>query len=170
MENKSLQYKLDRKSLQYNLGFLIGEYIISQYLPVIDICHFSTNNVIKVTEEEMSEHQKLSDIWYSRYHIDKNNNRINQEDWANLRKFDVYLTNKYLPKTLECCIPIVIDLDNDLTEIKEGIRTSLWDSDVCEYNINLDKIRIEECKGNFFRKDMIMVYLELDSKFDENGE
>lgn len=161
---------MERKSLQYNLGFLIGEYIISQYLPVLDICHFSTNNVIKTTEEEKAESTRLDDIWYHKLEEDKRCKVTNlaKKEWIDVRKYNVYLTNKYLPKTLECCIPIVINLDNDLTKIKKGIRTSLWDSDVCEYNINLDKIRIEECKEAFFREDMIMVYLELDSKFDDN--
>lgn len=159
------------KSLQYNLGFLIGEYIISQYLPVLNICHFGTNHVIDVTEEEQIEHNRLSDVWYTQYEIEKHNKskgKLAQKEWIDLRTYDVFLTNKYLPKTLKCFIPIVIDLDQDLSEIKDGIRTSLWNSDVCEYNLAIDKIQVIKPKETILQEDVIIVNLELDSKFDEN--
>jgi hypothetical protein len=50
-----------------------------------------------------------------------------------LRAYHKELEDKYLPKVLVCHVdPInVVDME----EFKKGVRTSLWDCDMCHYNI-----------------------------------
>jgi hypothetical protein len=47
---------------------------------------------------------------------------------------------KYLPQTLECVFSLIrID---DMNKFKEGIKESLWNCDMCSYNIDEEKIEI----------------------------
>ncbi len=51
------------------------------------------------------------------------------------------LEKKYLPNSLECTLRLI--KFNDEKEFKEGLRSSLWDCDMCSYNIEIENIKIE---------------------------
>ena len=75
--------------------------------------------------------KRLSDFWY-----DNHNEKLHGVDdpnWVTLRDYHKELEDKYLPKVLTC----YIDPFNvvDMEEFKRGVRTALWDCDMCHYNI-----------------------------------
>lgn len=130
------------KSVEYQLGFMIGDYIYQKYLPVLDV-NSQTNNTIKVSEEDRIKFEKLSNIWFEKYGRGENKDAA-KTDWFNLRTFDHYLEKKYLPHTLECYV-CHIDVEN-IEELKLGIHDALWECDVCCYKIEPNDIKIESDK------------------------
>lgn len=71
------------------------------------------------------------------------------------------LEKKYLPQVLECYVN-KIDVEN-ITELKAGIRLTLWDCDICSYKIeNDDDIIIEEQKYPFDYQTLIKLNLDID--------
>ena len=56
-------------------------------------------------------------------------------------KLKKYYALKYLPKKLDCHLRLL--KINDKKEFKEGLRSSLWDCDMCSYNIEIENIKIE---------------------------
>ncbi|MCK9416839.1 hypothetical protein M0Q97_09305 [Candidatus Dojkabacteria bacterium] len=139
--------KLESKSIEYQLGYMIGEYIVAAYLPTIDVyCH--TSHTICVSEEDRLEYERLDNLWYENYNHGKNKNEA-KEDWFNLRTFAMSLEKKYLPHILECRI-YPIDVKN-IIDLKQGIRDSLWDCDNCCYKIKTDDdIIIEKYEPPFY--------------------
>jgi hypothetical protein len=59
-ENKSY---LDKITMDYQLGFFVGECIVDRYLPTLSTDLFQTNKVIKVSEEDSIENKRLDDEW-----------------------------------------------------------------------------------------------------------
>lgn len=116
------------KSTEYNLGYMIGEYILWQYLPTLNIHPCQSCHVIEVSTDEMTEFNRLHDIWF---HL---RNKSGERDiaWEQLKIYEKYLDTKYLPETVECYLPITL---SDITEnIEQGIYQSLWDSDCSCYD------------------------------------
>ena len=70
-EEKIEQIKQDRIDYKNNLssekqlGFFVGEYIISHYLPTLSTSILKTRKVIQVNDEDSKEHEKLDKEWYS---------------------------------------------------------------------------------------------------------
>lgn len=152
--------KLEPKSIEYQLGFMIGEYIVAEYLPTIDVyCH--TNHTICVSEEDKLESERLNKLWLKNYNHGKNKDEA-KEDWFNLRKFDMELEKKYLPHTLECRIyPIEVE---NVVDLKKGIRDSLWNCDRCCYKIETDEdIIIERVEPPFYLS-IVKLNLDMDDK------
>jgi hypothetical protein len=122
--------KVKSTTMEYQIGWYVGQLIFDKYLPCLDVDMIHTNQVIYVTPEESAEAKRLNDIWYENCNSD-----IKAEDdpWMTLRAYHKELENKYLPKELKCHVdPInVIDIE----EFKKGLRTSLWNCDICHYNI-----------------------------------
>jgi hypothetical protein len=129
----------EKESAEAQLGYMIGEYIVLRFLPVLNTSMIKTNNIINVSEEELIEYKRLDELWYKNHGKNKPEAK---EDWFNLRKFDHELEKKYLPHILECNLYYVIDVEN-IIDLKAGIRKSLWDCDVCCYKIEPDDIIIE---------------------------
>ena len=63
------------QSAHFNLGVLIGEYIISHNLPTLDLDIFKTKNVINTSEDEKIEYNRLKNIYFN----DKN--EIPENKW-----------------------------------------------------------------------------------------
>jgi hypothetical protein len=147
--------KPESKSVEYQLGFMIGDYIVAEYLPTIDI-YCQTNHTIYVSEEDKLEYERLNDLWYKNYNHNKDEAK---DDWFNLRTFAMSLEKKYLPHILECRI-YPIDVKN-ITDLKQGIRDSLWDCDKCCYKIKTDDDIIIENEYGF---SFIKLNLDMDNK------
>jgi hypothetical protein len=118
-------------TMEYQIGYYVGEQIVRKDLPCLDVDMIYTSNVIKVTPEELAEAKRLSDVWYNNH-----NDKLSGDDdpnWVALRAYHKELEDKYLPKVLTC----YIDPFNvvDMEEFKRGVRTALWDCDMCHYNI-----------------------------------
>ena len=152
------------QSAHFNLGVLIGEYIISHNLPTLDLDIFKTKNVISTSEDEKIEYNRLNILCFN----DKNETPENKFD--ELKNYYKSLIRKYFPNELICDIPISLDLNDNINEVKNGIRDSLWNSDVCEYNIEIENIDLKTNLG------FLLVTLKLDKgtlvqiSFDDNSK
>lgn len=138
-------------SLEYQLGYMIGDQIVDRYLITLSN-ERGTRNVIEILPEEQAEYDRLHNIWSDAYNIDKNNS---QEEWKSYRDYAHSLQKKYLPPKLECYVGRIESV-NDINELKQGIRNALWNSDVCCYDTTI--IDIEEDLVMHFSK--VIIYLE----------
>lgn len=138
------QKYLDEVSIDFELGFYIGEHIVNRYLPTLSTDMLQSRRVIKVNEEDSIENKRLDNEWFSTTRYNKN---WNGEDDGDKEKWNLYLQHnkmlekKYLPNPLECHLGLIKFNDED--KFKEGIRSSLWDCDMCSYNIEKENIKIE---------------------------
>lgn len=148
---------IEPKSVEYQLGFMIGDYIVAEHLPTIDV-YCQTIHTINVSEEDRLEYERLDKLWYKNYNDGKNKNEA-KEDWFNLRTFAMSLEKKYLPHILECRV-YPIDVKN-IIDLKQGIRDSLWDCDRCCYKIETDDDIVIE---NIYGFSYIKLNLDMDDK------
>jgi len=114
----------------YDLGQLAGEIIELKYLPTLETDMIKTNNVVKVDDNERIENKRLSDILEKTYKFNGGIGDSTQKhkDWLD----HVYvLSEKYLPKKLECRITKVNP--TDMVSFKEGLNEYLWNTDLSWY-------------------------------------
>ena len=153
-EIKSPEYKqkqieehqkyLDEISMDYQLGYYVGEHIVNRYLPTLSTDMIQSRNVIKVSEEDEIENKRLDEEWFktTRHNDDwDGENDGDKEKWKLYLQHNKMLEKKYLPKKLDCHLRLL--KINDEKEFKEGLRSSLWDCDMCSYNIEIENIKIE---------------------------
>jgi hypothetical protein len=119
-------------TLEYQLGSYIGEYIYYKYLPTLSVDSLQSPHVIKVSDEEEIEAKRLHDVWWKSY--DHKNSKSNKVDWDTLQEYHKMLELKYIPQTLECYVRKLTA--KNINELKEGIRDSLWNTDLCHYNLD----------------------------------
>lgn len=144
-------------SVEYQLGYMIGEYIVMKYLPILDVFGY-TNNTIYTSIEDYKKYESLNDIWFNK-HKENNNNSI---EWNNLQEFSKELEIKYMPHILECYVPYIEV--NNIVELKAGIRKSLWDCDICSYKIETDDDIVIETFENRHILDNSIIKLKLNIK------
>ena len=60
------------------------------------------------------------------------------------------------PQKLECHLRLI--KFNDEKQFKEGLRSSLWDCDMCSYNIEIENIKIEATIIKHLRGQKLIVY------------
>jgi hypothetical protein len=130
IRNRTIE-RVKALTMEYQIGYYVGERIVRNDLPCLDVDMIYTSEVIKVTPEELAEAKRLNDVWYNNY-----TDKLSGDDdpnWLALRAYHKELEDKYLPKVLTC----YIDPFNvvDMEEFKRGVRTALWDCDMCHYNI-----------------------------------
>ncbi len=153
-EIKSPEYKqkqieehqkyLDEISMDYQLGYYVGEHIVNRYLPTLSTDMIQSRNVIKVSEEDEIENKRLDNEWFktTRYNDDwDGEGDEDKQKWELYKQHNKMLEQKYLPKKLDCHLRLL--KINDEKEFKEGLRSSLWDCDMCSYNIEIENIKIE---------------------------
>ena len=143
------------KTTEYYLGYYIGEYIVTHYLPTLSIdSDISGLNVVQVNEEDTKEYNRLDEILNKHIFLNK---RYKPKEWNNYLRYRIYLYEKYLPKTLVCRIQMITFVDE--LEIKDGIRSSLWNSDICHYSCNANDIKI-------YQEDKYFLVIEFPLKLD----
>ena len=138
MMNKNKEY-LKNVGMDYQLGFYIGENIVDNYLPTLSTDIIHSRKVIKVSEKDEIENNRLDDEWFNSCTHERGNSG-DKEKWEAYFNHNKMLERKYLPQTLECVFSLIrID---DMNKFKEGIKESLWNCDMCSYNIDEEKIEI----------------------------
>jgi hypothetical protein len=155
------QKYLDEVTVDYHYGYFVGEHIVNRYLPTLSTDMLQSRNVIKVSEEDIVENVRLNDEWFK---TTRHNDDWDGENDGNKNKWELYfqhnkmLEQKYLPKKLDCHLRLL--KINDEKEFKEGLRSSLWDCDMCSYNIDVENIKIEN--------DMVNGFTIITFQLDEN--
>jgi hypothetical protein len=114
----------------YQLGELVGELIEFKYLPTLETDMIKTNNVIKVSSDELIEHHRLDGILDSTYSFNggSGNSTDAHETWLN---YINTLAEKHLPNKLECRITKINP--TDMVSFKEGLYNYLWNTDLSWY-------------------------------------
>jgi hypothetical protein len=131
---------LNKVTMDRQLGFYIGENIVDNYLPTLSTGMIRSRKVIQVSEEDSIENKRLDDEWFNTC-THKSGNSGDKEKWDLYFEHNKMLEKKYLPPVLECVFNLIrID---DMIEFKEGLRSSLWNCDMCCYNIDVENIKIE---------------------------
>lgn len=142
---KKKQEYLEKVSMDFQLGFFVGEYIVHRFLPTLSTDGLHSRNVINVSEEDAVENKRLSDEWLNTTRYGSNFNEESEngdkEKWELYHQHNKMLEKKYLPQTLETGIQL-IRIDNE-EKFKEGLRHSLWNCDMCSYDIEPENIKIE---------------------------
>lgn len=147
IEEKWKQERINfKKNLtpDYQLGFYVGLEIINRYLPTLSTDMIQSLYVIEVSQMDSEENKRLEEEWFlTTKHggeWDGKTENGDKERWDDLYDHNKMLEIKYLPHTLTCYMD-VLNI-NDMNKFKEGIRTSLWDCDMCSYNIDVENIKI----------------------------
>ena len=130
-----------KNSVAFHLGLYVGEYIIKKYLPTLSVDYVKTNNNISVTCSEGDEYRRLENLWFVKCK-DKVDKKETDIFFKNSRDYWHKLIEKYIPSELKCFIPnFNLELnETELLDFKEGISSSLWDSDCCHYDILVTNI------------------------------
>ena len=151
---------MNKRTRDYYLGRLVGEYIVSNTLPTLSTDMLKTRQVIQVSEEETIKHKLLSSNWLEASKTEESEN----EYWKPLLDYTYYLAKKYLPKELISRVPkFGLEFVEDMKDFKNGIRHTLWDSDVCWYNIDFnDNIEIQKTDDNSWC-EIIKLQLKIDN-------
>lgn len=116
-------------TMEFQLGNYVGKEIVRRYLPTLDVDMIQTNTLIKVDPSEKDECERLNDSWFEK------SQSLGQEgsssEWQELRAYHKMLEDKYLPTEITCYIDPINVVDE--TELKKGIISALWHSDLCHY-------------------------------------
>ena len=154
---------MKEKNTEYYLGAYVGEYIISHQLPTLSTDMIKSSNVIEVTKEDSEKHDALHRIWYETPRESENYKTA----WNNHVKNMRYLSKKYLPHELKMLIPkFGFSLIKDVKMLKNGISEALWDSDMCQYHIEHDKIEIYETSSGGWA-DYITLHLDISDEYTQ---
>lgn len=148
---------LKEVSMDYQLGQYVGEHIINRYLPTLSTDLVQSNCVIKVSDQEQSDYEELDGDYIKS--LEANNWKSGNSDlFEMLKEFRKLLEKKYIPPILECHLNLIrID---DIKEFKEGLSDSLWNCDMCSYDISIDRIIIEN--------DIVNGFTIIKLKYDPN--
>lgn len=144
-ENKKL-------TLESQLGYYVGEYIVHNNLPTISTDAIRSRKCIIVSEEDVAENKRLEDDWYSstRYggNWDGKTEHGQPDKWEAYHNHNKFLEYKYLPHKFVCYLP-TINVEN-IEEFKKGLINSLWNCDMCSYNLNPENIKIYDEEDGYF--------------------
>jgi hypothetical protein len=152
---------LEKLTVDRELGYYVGEHIVNRYLPTLSTDMLHSRRVIEVSEEDKIENERLNTEWFS---TTKHMPNWDGENESDKTKWDLYfqhnkmLEKKYLPNPLDCHLGLI--KFNDEKEFKEGLQTSLWDCDMCSYNIDVENIKIDY--------DMVNGFTIITFQLDEN--
>lgn len=149
MKQKRIAYTKS-KTLEFQLGEYVGEYIVNRFLPTISTDSIRTNKCIEVSEEDKATNKQLEEDWFNstKYGNNPLSETGNNIKWDKYREHSRYLESKYLPKTLTCYLsPLNIQ---NIEEFKKGLSLTLWDCDICHYNIEPENIKIYDDEDGYF--------------------
>jgi len=137
---QSRKKEIEELSLEYQLGYYIGEYIFHRTLPTLSCDDIKSRNVIQVSTEETNELKNLTDIWFNKrwnfIGTEEEKKEATKEEWDNLKTYQKMLDDKYYPKTIQTHISPLIDC--------------LWNCDCCSYSLKEEDILIETDNNYFF--------------------
>jgi hypothetical protein len=113
----------------YFIGQLVGEIILTKYLPTLETDMIQTNKLVRITNiDELSENLRLGKIMVTK--IDSFEDEYSEAHAEWLAHTNI-LAKKYLPEKLECRVT-QIEI-TDINMFKQGLDDYLWDCDVSWY-------------------------------------
>lgn len=135
MKQKRIKAR-EKMSPDFQFGYFVGEDIFNNFLPCLDIDMLYTNKVIKVSKNDKKEFERIDKLHTKTIDWSSIKAEDESEEWKNLIKFRREMEIKYLPPVLEC--PYWLMNISNMEEFKKGLRSSLWNCDICHYKIETD--------------------------------
>ena len=121
--------------LNYQLGMMVGEYIVALHLPTLSTDMLKSRTIIQVSEEETAEWETLEKKEEPFYFISRSEEQ--EEEYLKVfyenRKWYHKLEEKYLPETIKVPVPRVAP--TNMEQFAKGIEDVLWDCDRSHYKI-----------------------------------
>lgn len=116
--------------LNEQLGFYVGEYIISHHLPTLNTDMLQSNHVIKISDDDSNTWEalraKIKPLMFAKgKETEYHEMFYEQLNWYKEMEL------KYLPLVLKCNVP-KFSYTNKAKFIK-GLELALWDSDMSSY-------------------------------------
>ena len=131
-------------SLEFQVGIYVGEYVINRNLPTLSTDMIQTLNVIKVSDEDTSEHERLNNEWVARLtEAGFNSGCKFPKEWNAYLTFRKIIQKKYMPELLVCYVPKINVSEEGMEDFKNGFSVALWDCDCCSYYTDNDKVKID---------------------------
>lgn len=155
LKEKRLKHK-ESLTLSYQLGRYVGEKI-SVNIPSLSCDGGGTRKVHTVTTEEQKEVDRLYGLYRER-NDGKDQDKTDEERkeitklFYEYRKYVHTLEKKYFPPTIDLIVNLVNVPESEIDDFKRGISRSLWDSDTCTYNLNVENITVEDDESLYFTK------------------
>lgn len=131
---------LNNLTVDRQLGYYVGEHIVNRYLPTLSTDILQSRRVIQVDHEDAIENKRLDEEWFNSC-THKRGDSGDKEKWNLYLQHNKMLEKKYLPNPLECHLGLI--KFNNENEFKSGLRSSLWDCDMCSYDIEKENIKID---------------------------
>ena len=120
------QKKFERLSLDYQLGYYIGLYILMNRMPSLPINIFAyKNSHVKISIDEKLEYEKLEQEYEKSEEDEKKLEALNN--------YELILEKKYLPNPYVCKLDL-IKFENEI-EFRRGLSVGLYNQEVQYYNI-----------------------------------
>jgi hypothetical protein len=122
---QSRKDEIYKRSESYYLGYLVGEKI-SRRLPILSTSGIKGNIPIQI--QELDHYNNLTDDWFNERDETKRTKL-----WKVMCGYSRMLEDKYLPK--EFVTRTSVMNISDMNDFNLGVRSALWDSDFCYYDI-----------------------------------
>lgn len=120
------QRKYEGLTMDYQLGYYIGLYILMNRMPSLPVNIFAyKNSHVKISEDEKLKYEKLE---FDYEKSDEDENKLEE-----LYNFELILEKKYLPNPYICKLDL-IKFENE-TEFRRGLNVGLYNPEVQYYNI-----------------------------------
>lgn len=147
-----MKTKTHQQSLEFQLGFYVGEYIFHRFLPTLSTDDLRSRIVIKVSDEDTIQNKHLANRWFESTRKNRVKKETDEEKnplWIEYYQHNKMLERKYLPHILKCHIPTIHNVKN-IEKLKDGIIASLWDCDMCAYSLKSENITITHTDDGYF--------------------
>lgn len=119
--------------LDYELGNMVGEFIIYKFLPTLSTDMLKSMNVIAVPLELEREWAKKQKEYRALGYNESKDSESSKLFYRNLAWYKENIESIYLPQVLECRIP-KFQYKNEAKFI-EGLKSALWDCDMSHYDV-----------------------------------
>lgn len=126
-------------TVDYQLGYYIGELIYYRHLPTIEIDSIHTRKMIKMDPSEVEEFNRIDKIWFDTYQKTKET-ESSKKEWDAVMAYRRKMEDKYLPKELSIHLPM-LNVRN-IKDFKDGLIVSLWNCDICHYSLDPEDITV----------------------------
>lgn len=121
-----------KRSINFQLGVMVGEYIVETQLPTLSTDMLRTSTVIEVDEELTKEWNRRDEEWKEEaWGKGRNKEKATKIFYKNLDWYKANIEAEYLKEEIRVLVPNVKPTDEK--QFFEGVEFALWNSDLSHY-------------------------------------
>ncbi len=124
---------MTKKDLNRQIGWLVGQLIISNDLPTLSTDSLKTNRVIEVSEELARQWEEMEDKRSTYYNKPELKEEYRKYFYETLHWYKENIEKKYLPSQLR--VHMYFEF-TDKKIVMSAIEDSLWDCDLSHYKLS----------------------------------